>query len=97
MPLKLFTTLCLVAGMLMFLPYALLLKSPPGPDTPKAVRRGYAEELFLFNGVQLLCLVGAGVGAVLIVRKARAEYQEEAVRNMRSLIEASRKDPPNDP
>lgn len=92
MGLKLFTTVCLIIGVALFLPYGVMLKSPPRPDTPKAVRRLYAEKLFLYNGLQLLALVGAGVGAALIVRRARAEYREETLRNMRALLEA--KEPP---
>jgi hypothetical protein len=66
-----------------------MLKSPPSPETPKPERRLYAERLFLYNGLQLLCLVGAGAGAMLIVRKARAEYREESIRNMRALLETA--------
>jgi hypothetical protein len=87
MSLKLFTTICLVVGMLLFLPYAGMLAHPPTTGTSKVERRAYVEKLFLLNGLQLVCLIGAGVGATLVVKKARRDFREEAVQNMKRLVE----------
>ena len=86
MSLKLFTTACLAIGMLLFLPYATMLAHPPARTTPAPVRRSFAQRLLLINGLQVLSLVGAGVGSVLIVRRARQQYRDEAIRNMNVLL-----------
>jgi hypothetical protein len=87
MSLKLLTTICLVVGLALLLPDGLLLKSAPGRDASLAVRRGYVEKLFLVNGLVVLCLVGAGVGSTLIVRKAKEEYRAESMKNLKKLLE----------
>jgi hypothetical protein len=50
------------------------------------VRKAFAEKLLWLNGLEVLFLVGSGVGAALIVRQARRQYRDEIVRNMNALL-----------
>ncbi len=83
---RVFTTICLLMGVILLLPYASMLAHPPAKSSPRPVRRAFAQRLLWLNGLQVLCLVGAGVGSALIVRKAKQQYREEAVRNMNFLL-----------
>ncbi|HWD38320.1 MAG TPA: hypothetical protein VG944_05690 [Fimbriimonas sp.] len=92
MSLKVFTTTCMIAGLLLFFSWPSMLANHPGPGSSKAVRRTYADRLLLLTGLQVLTLVGAGVGAALVFRNARSEYRAEALSNMKFLLEGDRED-----
>lgn len=72
-------------GLLLLFPFS--LRNRPHRSAPLPVRRAYLSQLAWHTGGLVVVLVGAGVGAVLIVRQARAEYRAEAMRNLRTLIE----------
>ena len=51
-------------------------------------RKAFARRLAIYLGGVVISVAGAGAGAVLLVRQARTEYRESALRNMQELIEA---------
>jgi hypothetical protein len=59
---------------------------------PKMSRREYARRAAWYTGGLLVAIVGAGGGAVFLIRRARAEYREQSIRNMNDLLEAARQD-----
>jgi hypothetical protein len=54
------------------------------------------EKLVALQGMEvtifliLLCVIGAGTGAFLILRRAKHEYRQEALDNMRYVAEIAR-------
>ena len=86
---RVFTTACLIATVLVFACWGALLHPPPA-SAPIAVRKQFAQEFLALTAAQLITIVGAGVGAALIVRQARKEYRDVAMANMQALIEAAK-------
>lgn len=86
---KIFTTACLIATVLLFACWGGLLH-PPSPHSPLAVRKQFAQEFLALTAAQLITIVGAGVGSALIVRQARKEYRENAMSNMQVMLEVAK-------
>ncbi len=68
----------------------------PSPGSPRRVRRAYAATMLSATGGIVLCLVAAGVGATIVSRQAKREYREQAMRNLRSLVEGEPLSPPGE-
>lgn len=66
---------------------AWMLPRQPGASAPRRVRRAYAVTMLSVSGGIVLCLLGAGVGAMVVSRQAKREYRDQAMRNLRSLVE----------
>jgi len=67
-----------------------------GPTPHRPVKRlealAYSERALGFTALLIVSLVGAGVGAIKLVRLANAEYRRLAMENMQSLIEGAIED-----
>lgn len=90
--LKWLTSGFIVAGVLVTLSMPVVLGKPPRKGSPVRESRAYAVRGLAATGILLVTVIGAGVGAFLLVRRARDEYREESMANMRALLEQTRED-----
>ena len=81
------TSLLIGLALVLTLTWPLELRDRPTRRDPRAVSRAWGTRVLIHTSGILVCLVGAGVGAVLISRQAKREYREAAMRNLRSLVE----------
>lgn len=85
--LKTATGLFIVFGFCLMLAGPFIVHRPP-----HMARRAYAQRAAWYVGGILIALTGAGTGAFLLVRRAKDEYREMSMRNLKELLEASRQD-----
>lgn len=90
-PMKLLTTCCLVAGFLLCFLLVWLFGQVELPHQSRAARLQELHQMEATTCVLILCLCGAGFGAIAVVRTARKLYREEAMRNMQDLVEETKK------
>lgn len=90
--LKLFTGGMIAAGLALLLATPLILGTRPPKGAPVAEAKGYLTRGLVVSGGLLVTVVGAGIGAFFLVRRARDEYREASMENMRSLLEQTRED-----
>lgn len=81
------TAFLMVAAFLLTITWPFELRGRPTRRSPLTERRAFASRLTLHTGGIIVCLVGAGVGAMLVSRQAKREYREAAMRNLRVLVE----------
>lgn len=62
------------------------------PPQKRSEARVYVRRGLVTVSALLVCVVGAGVSSVLLVRRAREEYRREALKNMQALVEGTRAD-----
>jgi hypothetical protein len=84
------TGLFLLLGVLLLLAWPALIGSVRPRDRAEAVV--YSRRLTIYLGALVLTLVGAGTGAMLVMRQAKDEYRREARKNLQRLVEATRED-----
>lgn len=89
---KLFTSACLIGSVILCFVYMWLLAHLQHLHGGKAARLAAVEELAATTFLMILFIVGASVGAILIVKRAKALYREEATRNMKELVELTKKE-----
>lgn len=90
--LKWVTSLCIVASVSIMVGWPLMIGQKPTRTSPKNVKLVYFQKgLYIASGLTLAVL-GSGVGAFLLMRRAREEYREASMENMRGLIEGARDD-----
>ena len=76
---------CLMAG------WPWIVGTPPRKGT-RAEYKSYLERSLAAATGLVVIVGGAGAGAFFLMRRAREEYREESLRNMRELLEATRED-----
>ena len=52
----------------------------------------YSKKALAFTGMLLVTLTSAGVGSIVLVRRAKAEYQRQSIENMQALIQGTIED-----
>ncbi len=82
----------MILGFAMLFGVPFVLSQRPGPGTPRKERVAYLQRLLYYSGVLVGSMVCAGVGSVLIVRNARADYRDETMQNMKLLVEGTLED-----
>lgn len=87
MKLKIATTACFIAGMLLLLLWPLLMGPRPSGNA-RAVAL-YASRLLAYFSVTATLFLVTAVLALLVVRAARRAYVEEATSNLKDLVEGS--------
>lgn len=92
MRLKLVTTILLVLGLAMLMAWPLLWGGRPGPDAPKKELAEFSLRFLLYFAATALVFLATAVCALLLVRRAREEYAEQAGKNLRGLIEGTLRD-----
>lgn len=55
-------------------------------------RRTYARRAAAYMGGFILAISGAGAGAFMLIRRARTEYRDQSMRNLKDLLEGARED-----
>lgn len=85
--LKALTTLFLVLGFGLMLAGPWVVRRPPSMH-----RREYAQRAALYIGGFLVAISGAGLGAFVLIRRARAEYREQSLQNFKAMLDATRED-----
>jgi len=95
MGIKVLTTACMIAAVVIFVLAGALIIEHPSVKAPRSEKTLFAERLMWFSGAELLTLIGAGTGSLLIVRQARREYRDQALKNIRDLVEGSGEDQQN--
>jgi hypothetical protein len=86
----------MLTGMALAFGWAWLMKLKPVSTATKAARLDYAVKAFGVTIGVILCLIGAGIGAIIIVRQARADYKKELDDNFRKLVTEMKEDDEND-
>lgn len=92
MRLKVFTSACLVFVVILMLGWPFIVGAAPERDAPWSARRAFSIRALVVVGGAALGLVGASIGALLILRQARREYSEQARENLKGLLEGTRQD-----
>ena len=64
----------------------------PATSAPVPVQLDFLSKGMMIVFVSLAAFVFAGIGAILIVRQARAEYQEARTEMLKDLIEGTQED-----
>jgi len=84
---KALTTVFLVLGFGLMLSGPWIVRRPP-----TMTRKAYAQRAALYVEGLLVAIIGSGAGAYILVRRAKAEYREQSLQNMQSMLEATRAD-----
>ena len=90
--LKIATTACLAVGFIGLASWPLIVRLRPERGSDAEAFRRYAWQSSAYLFVLLLAFVGASVGAFLIVRLARKEFEVRSRENLRALVEGARMD-----
>jgi NADH:ubiquinone oxidoreductase subunit 2 (subunit N) len=86
---KLFTTACLIASVLLCF-VCMMLLGHIHEVSGKGAKLLLVDELAATTVLMIFSVIGSAVGAIVIVRRARQLYREEATRNMLQLVEEAR-------
>ena len=92
MGLKLFTGLMLLATLALLLFRSQIVGPVPHRSAKRSVALAYAKRDLGFTGMLLVTLTGAGIGSIVLVRRANAEYRRMSMENMQALIEGTIRD-----
>ena len=92
MGLKVLTTAFLLLGFGLIAGYPWFLKQRPHANDPLAARRLYAQQFLAYSGGLLIATVGSGAGALLILRRTREGYRQQALQNLEALVKSEEPD-----
>jgi len=90
--LKIATTAFLVFGLLLVLGWPWLVGPRPPEGSPKQELAAYVTRLVFYLGGTLVVFFVTAVLAVLVLRRVREEFRQEAMRNLEELLEGVRRD-----
>lgn len=85
--LKWITAIFMLLGVALLVGWPWILGPRPSADDSREERRAYARRLSWLLGGMTGALVASGVGSLLIVRRAKSEYRDATMRNLKSLAE----------
>lgn len=88
---KIATSLCVALGILILLGW-FVVGRPPQKGSARAVYRAYVRKGLVAATGLTVVVAGAGVGAFVLMRRARDEYRAEAMENLKKLLESSRQE-----
>jgi methylthioribose-1-phosphate isomerase len=88
---KLLTTACLMVSFILCLVMVWLLGQVKMPHQTRLAQFRHVQEMQITTMLIILCLAGAGFGSVMVVKKARKEYRDEAMENMQALVEETKR------
>lgn len=92
MRLKIATTALLIFGLALLLLWPWVVGPRPPADAPKPELAAFAVRLMIYMGATILTFAVTAALALLVARQARKQYREEALANLRELIEGTLKD-----
>ena len=88
---KWLTSALIALGVLLIAGWPLIVGVPPRKAS-KAVYKAFLVRGLVAATALVVIVSGAGVGSFILLRRAREEYREESMRNIRVLIEGARQD-----
>ncbi len=86
------TTFFIVVGVTVALGWPWIIGSRPPKTAPKRAQIDFLLKGAIIVGVSAVTFVLSGIGAILIVRQARLEYQEAREGMLKELVEGTQKD-----
>jgi hypothetical protein len=89
---KLFTSLSLIVGFLLLVSWPWIVGKRPPAGSPRSAYAAYSRRAAGYVGGLVVCMVASGVGATLVIRRAREEYRQQAMANLKGLVEGSLQD-----
>lgn len=92
MRLKVITSACMIAAIIMAALWPAMLNSRPPASSSRSVRIGFARRFLAYNGTVIILLGGSGIGSLLIMKKTREEFREQSNLNMKLLVEQTLED-----
>ncbi len=95
MRLKAITAAFLVSVVVLLVASAPILGPVPQQGAPRAVKRNYGVRTLCYLGALLFTLSGSGIGAYLVLRRAKEEYRQASLDNLKTLLEGAAKDVSN--
>ena len=87
--LKLLTTVMLLATLMLLLERPIIVGPLPLRPAKRKEALAYSKKALAFTGMLLVTLTSAGVGSIVLVRRAKAEYQRQSIENMQALIQGT--------
>ena len=90
--LKLFTTAMLLITLLLLIERPAIVGPVPHRPAKRLEALAYSERALAFTGVLIVSITSAGVGSILLVRRANEEYRQLSMANMQALIEGTIED-----
>lgn len=91
MRLKAFTTFLFVSGVVLLFAYPWVVGAAPAPGEVDALR-AYSIRLGIYIIALLTLFFSTTVLAFVVARKTREAFRDEAMRNMKSLVEGTLED-----
>lgn len=92
MRLRIVTTVLFVVGLVMLMAWPLVWRGRPAPDAPRQELAEFSLRFLVYFALTALVFLATAVCALLVVRRAREEYAEQAGKNLRGLIEGTLRD-----
>jgi hypothetical protein len=90
--LKLFTTAMMVFAVAILFLSGMIVGHKPPASSPRAEKIAYLRRSAVYVGAEGLSLIGALVGAWMIVRRAKADFRAHTEQNFKSLLEGTLRD-----
>ncbi len=87
--LRLFTTAMLFGALALMVGRSVIVGPLPHKPVKRIEALHYSQRALAFTTVLIVTLVGAGVGAIKLVRIANQEYRDRAMQNMQAMIEGA--------
>jgi len=95
--LKIFTTFSMVAVLVLLALSATLLGPVPNRSAPRQVKRVYGVRALAYLGTMIVLFGASGVGSYLIFKKAKDEYREESLNNLKMLVAGAQQESKQEP
>ncbi|MBX7132985.1 MAG: hypothetical protein K1X67_09945 [Fimbriimonadaceae bacterium] len=92
MRLKILTSTLFVAGILMLLAWPLVMADRPNPDAERKVLAAFGLKMLIYFGATAITFLATAICALLLVRRAKLEFRDQASENLRGLIEGTLRD-----
>lgn len=92
MPLKIATTVLFVIGLAMLMAWPLVWRGRPAPEAPPKELAEFSLRFLIYFALTALVFLSSAICALLLVRRAREEFAEQAGKNLRGLIEGTLRD-----
>lgn len=92
MRLKILTSTLFIAGILMLLAWPLVMADRPNPDAARKVLAAFGLKMLIYFGATAITFLATAICALLLVRRAKLEFRDQASENLRGLIEGTLRD-----
>jgi len=90
--LKIFTSAMLLITVILMVGRPILVGPLPHRPAKRSELLVYSERALAFTGMLIVSLSSAGVGSIVLVRRANAEYRRLSMENMQVMLEGAIED-----